>query len=204
MQIEPVSGEVQAGRSLAELEQEIAQHHHATEAAARTAVAHAIAAGERLVEVKSRVGHGGWLPWLKDHFPASERTAQLYMSLARRPVDAQRVADLGIAGAVRALNAGEASGGRRQRPRLVRRAAELIEVIDKYVADAAAGECRVAEVIEYLGARSGAEAVERARFMQRVLQRIVEEAARRSDPFPPLLCPCCGGVPPALAKAARC
>lgn len=38
-------------------------------------------AGLVLIEVKKRVGHGHFKPWLKEHFPKSQRTAQVYMRL---------------------------------------------------------------------------------------------------------------------------
>src|SRR4051812_29165519 len=66
--------------------------HEAFERDARSAIGHAIRAGEALIAAKAKVRHGEWLPWLEAHFPASERTAQGYMRLARNP---QRVADLG-------------------------------------------------------------------------------------------------------------
>jgi hypothetical protein len=61
-------------------------------------------AGSRLIEAKTLVPHGGWLPWLRDNCDISERTAQLYMKLAKNKVaiDAKSatVADLGIRGAI--------------------------------------------------------------------------------------------------------
>ena len=41
---------------------------------------------------EAELGHGNFLPWLKENFAGSERTAQNYMRLASNP---QRVADLG-------------------------------------------------------------------------------------------------------------
>lgn len=38
-------------------------------------------AGLVLTEVKSRLGHGNFKPWLKQHFPKSARSAQVYMQL---------------------------------------------------------------------------------------------------------------------------
>ena len=67
----------------------------------RTAVAHAVIAGELLIEAKRQVPHGQWLPWLRSTCGLSERTAQAYMRLARtlpelEPAKAQRVADLSL------------------------------------------------------------------------------------------------------------
>jgi len=51
-----------------------------------SALAHAIAAGELLIEAKAKVRHGQWLRWLAAHkFP--QRTATHYMELARRRDD---------------------------------------------------------------------------------------------------------------------
>jgi hypothetical protein len=55
------------------------------------ALQHAVLVGEKLIEAKSLVIHGQWLPWLRENFADSERTAQLYMRLARNP---QEIADL--------------------------------------------------------------------------------------------------------------
>lgn len=57
----------------------------------RSAVVHGVRAGELLIDAKSRVKHGEWLPWLEANCPLGEREAQNYMRLARNP---QRVADL--------------------------------------------------------------------------------------------------------------
>jgi len=45
--------------------------------ALKNSVRHAIAAGTLLIEAKDKLGHGQWLPWLRDHCTISERTAQL-------------------------------------------------------------------------------------------------------------------------------
>jgi hypothetical protein len=78
-------------RRLPALAGEIAEHALAAEKAWRDALGHAIAAGEKLIEAKSLVKHGEWLPWLRENFPGGERTAQNYMKLA---ANAPRVADL--------------------------------------------------------------------------------------------------------------
>lgn len=48
----------------------------------RSAVQHAINAGRYLTEVKSRLSHGEWLPWLAENFQFSRRTAHKFMELA--------------------------------------------------------------------------------------------------------------------------
>jgi hypothetical protein len=47
-----------------------------------SSLVHAIAAGEKLIEAKGLVKHGGWLPWLKENFPGHINTASSYMRLA--------------------------------------------------------------------------------------------------------------------------
>jgi len=54
----------------------VRQHHAAT-------VASASEAGTALLEAKDLVGHGQWLPWLKEHCELSVRSAQAYMRLAK-------------------------------------------------------------------------------------------------------------------------
>jgi hypothetical protein len=68
------------------LAQRIAVEHNAVAAALCSALGHAIAAGELLIEAKSKVRHGQWVKWLATHnFP--QRTATHYMKLARRRDD---------------------------------------------------------------------------------------------------------------------
>lgn len=70
-----------------------------------SAVGHAIRAGELLIEAKGQVKHGEWLPWLEANFTGSTRSAQGYMRLAENAEDAQRVAHLGIKGALKQITA---------------------------------------------------------------------------------------------------
>jgi hypothetical protein len=92
----------QAGdNSLPDLAARIRVEHEAVSAALKESVRHAIAAGELLIEAKGQLGHGRWLPWLRDHCAISERTAQLYMRVAknRAEIEAQMrsgVADLSL------------------------------------------------------------------------------------------------------------
>lgn len=44
---------------------------------------HAVQAGEALLEAREQVEEGGWGHWLKENFPASDRTAKQYMRIAR-------------------------------------------------------------------------------------------------------------------------
>lgn len=71
------------------------------------ALQRAMDAGDLLLVARARVAHGEWLPWLRDACELPERTAQLYMRLARnRPaIEAQirTVADFGVRDAVALL-----------------------------------------------------------------------------------------------------
>jgi len=74
---------------------DINREHRLANAAAQTAISHAINAGELLIEAKAKVSHGEWLPWLNANCELSERTARNYMRVARLPeAKRQRVADM--------------------------------------------------------------------------------------------------------------
>jgi DUF3102 family protein len=86
---------------------EIRKAHAAAVEHQRRGLVEAMRAGDLLIEAKALAGHGNWLPWLQEHCQLSERTAQLYMRLAknRSVIEAKSatVADLGIRGAIEAL-----------------------------------------------------------------------------------------------------
>lgn len=82
---------------------EIRRAHANVQEAAKTAAEYAIAAGHALIEAKELSKHGEWLRWLADHCALAERTAQLYMKLARSGHSASTVAALGLKGAEQAL-----------------------------------------------------------------------------------------------------
>ena len=67
---------------LDDLAGEIRREHQLAEQHFKAAVAHAINAGQLLIEAKRQVKHGEWLPWLEANFPGSRRTATTYMKLA--------------------------------------------------------------------------------------------------------------------------
>src|SRR5262249_40736130 len=96
---------------LAELAKRIRAEHQSVIASIRQGAQHAMAAGDLLLEVKRRLGHGHFGKWLEANCSISDRTARLYMSLAenRAAVEAeanrQRVADLTVRGAVKAIAA---------------------------------------------------------------------------------------------------
>ena len=56
-----------------------------------------LAIGQRLIEAKSLLAHGEWLPWLTEQVEFSERSAQTFMRLAREWSNPQTLADLGAA-----------------------------------------------------------------------------------------------------------
>lgn len=92
-----------ASARLREMATTIRQEHEAAAEAVRRGLGHAIAAGQLLNEAKILLRHGEWLPWLRDHCALSDRTARLYMSLAknRELIEGQigNVADLSVRGA---------------------------------------------------------------------------------------------------------
>jgi hypothetical protein len=74
----------QTASVLDELAQRIEAEHDAAAIALQSALAHAIVAGELLIEAKSKVRHGQWLIWLVANCSIPKRTAAHYMWLARR------------------------------------------------------------------------------------------------------------------------
>jgi hypothetical protein len=95
-------GDLVRSNSLAVLAARIRTYHEATTAALKASVVNAMAAGDLLIEAKAQLKHGQWLPWLEANCAMSERTARLYMRLARyRPeIENGSVADLSLRGAI--------------------------------------------------------------------------------------------------------
>jgi hypothetical protein len=77
-----VSQQVEVSR-LGALAERINDEHQQAEAAAQSAIYHALEAGRLLNEAKGLVPHGQWLPWLQEHCSVTPRSAQIYMKLAR-------------------------------------------------------------------------------------------------------------------------
>ncbi len=104
-------------RPLTTIARDINAEHLLARAAMQSALEHARRCGELLTEVKDRLPHGEFLPWLALNFEGSTRTAQLYMTLARQwphfVANAQRAApldgfeDLSIRGALALLKAAD-------------------------------------------------------------------------------------------------
>src|SRR4051794_33384128 len=80
---------------LAVLASEIRQAHASAEAAAIEHATRALEAGRALIEAKSLVKHGQWLPWLRE-VGISSRSASRYMRLVKSGTGIGHVADLGI------------------------------------------------------------------------------------------------------------
>jgi hypothetical protein len=81
--------------------------HHGVQRAVEDALGHAMNAGTLLLDAKSRIEHGGWLPWLCENTQVSARTAQVYMRLAEnkeRFGNTQHAALLSIRAAERLLS----------------------------------------------------------------------------------------------------
>lgn len=74
---------IEQSNYLPELAARIRAEHEAMSQSLRRGVEHGMAAGKLLVEAKALVKHGQWLPWLKQHCGMSDRTARLYMQLAK-------------------------------------------------------------------------------------------------------------------------
>jgi Protein of unknown function (DUF3102) len=81
---------------LPDLATRINHEHKAAVGTLKRGLEHALAAGHLLLEAKQFVPHGQWLPWLTEHCRIPERTAQVYMRLARRMPKNARPADLTI------------------------------------------------------------------------------------------------------------
>jgi len=100
--------------SLPTLAEQINAEHQKWEAAARDALGHALKVGELLIEAKAQVTHGEWGAWVDENCAFSQRTAQLYMQVAREIEKSATVADLTLSDAAKLLaapKADEESGG---------------------------------------------------------------------------------------------
>lgn len=76
--------------------EEIRQLHGEINALARTSLEKAIRVGELLTNIKSRLSHGEWLPWIKENLPFTERTARNYIRLHenRELLKSETISDL--------------------------------------------------------------------------------------------------------------
>jgi hypothetical protein len=74
---------IDMSNSLADLAARIRDEHEACAFSLKRGFEHAVAAGRLLIEAKAQLKHGRWREWLRDNCPATERTAQAYMQVAR-------------------------------------------------------------------------------------------------------------------------
>ena len=119
----PRNAPLDRSNSLGDLAARIADTHARVAAATRSALEHAMDAGDLLAEAQERVGHGRWESWLKKSCNIPPRTASHYMRLAEHreliEVKSATVADLTVNAALRLLkpnSRGRARG--RNGPRL--------------------------------------------------------------------------------------
>jgi hypothetical protein len=93
----PPPAELPSSNLLTDLAARIKAEHEATAVALRGGIEHAINAGELLIEAKRLLKHGEWLPWLQDHCSIPERTAQVYMRVAKHRATIEEVKSAGPA-----------------------------------------------------------------------------------------------------------
>lgn len=86
-------------RSLAK---QIQAEHEAAERDIRSALSHAVRAGELLIEAKAKVKHGEWGAWLAENFEFSQQWAAGYMRLAKAD-PAQIESAVSVRGALKEL-----------------------------------------------------------------------------------------------------
>ena len=99
-----MSADLSRSNSLTDLAARIAEAHAHVARAMQTGLANAKIANELLIEAKQTVPHGQWEDWVHSNCQFSGRTAQVYMRIARlAPAKAQRVADLSLREATKAL-----------------------------------------------------------------------------------------------------
>jgi len=92
---------IAGSNSLADLAARINAEHEAATSFMQQSLDRAIRAGELLIEAKKQLNkHGGWLAWLRGNCQVPERTAQLYMHIARNADEIRNVADLTLRGAL--------------------------------------------------------------------------------------------------------
>ena len=93
-----------SGPDLGDLARRINAEHDAALRSFGSALDHARNAGQMLIDAKSALPHGAWLPWIEKNCKFSERTARTYKRIAsdwpRLESNRQSVADLSIAKAI--------------------------------------------------------------------------------------------------------
>jgi hypothetical protein len=81
---------------LAKLAAEINAEHDQCLATFKRGLDHAMRAGGLLIQAKVLVGRGNWLLWFREHCHMSERTAQVYMRLARHSAQVESAGPAGL------------------------------------------------------------------------------------------------------------
>ena len=91
--------------TIAHIATEINEAHALAMEHAGAAVANGIRVGQLLLEAKTKVPHGQWLPWLRANVTFSDRTAQSYMRIAHKspPEIRNGAADLSLRKATRLI-----------------------------------------------------------------------------------------------------
>ncbi|MGZ3331910.1 MAG: DUF3102 domain-containing protein [Gemmatimonadaceae bacterium] len=99
--------------SLEQLAADIKREHEATENGIRNSLEHARTAGEMLSQVKDRLKHGEFMPWVELHCGFSHSTANLYMKIAEEWTtlgNSQRVVNFSLHEASKLLYKGDDAG----------------------------------------------------------------------------------------------
>ena len=130
--------------TLPDLAERINAEHHQAEALLHDSLQHALQAGRLLREVKARLDHGEWLPWLKNNFDGSTRTAQVYMGLQTKLL--KLGAKKRNAVALLSLRQVIASTSRKRiSPLIKQEASKIIDVPSNDISAGADSEIRVAQ-----------------------------------------------------------
>lgn len=145
--------------------------------------------GTRLIEAKTQLNHGEWLPWLRSEVEFSEASAQRYMQLAREYGKTRTVRDLGVSKALQLLalpasereefitETHEVNGEEKSVSEMTKK--ELEQAIkDRDEAHKAA--LKYAEQLEKANKEAG-EAIERAENAEQTLKEYSEENVRLTD-----------------------
>lgn len=128
--------------TLSRLAQQINRAHQAHERLLCESLTHARRAGQLLIEVKGQLPHGQFGPWITQHCPFRQSTANLYMQVARewdRIADSQRVGTLSLRAFSKLLGGPE------------REAPETGDRSPRLVAEVLRGLQRVVAVLEEAG-----------------------------------------------------
>jgi hypothetical protein len=96
----------------------------------RKTVQAAIDCGRYLTEIKSRLAHGEWLPWLEENWQWSQRTAANFMRLANQQSTANLEEAKDVKDALRIIGEAEEAAGTKRTRKAPAEPAPEVEVID--------------------------------------------------------------------------